>query len=102
MEGIFLAYGPEFNPNLQPIDGLKIEDIAPTLLYTLGLSVPDDMDGRVIKEIFPSSRFTDIPLMYCPPMEKWPNKDQAIFIIDEISLETEMQIEERLRGLGYL
>ncbi len=31
---------------------LSIFDIAPTILHIMGLPVPDDMDGRVLKELF--------------------------------------------------
>jgi arylsulfatase A-like enzyme len=30
--------------------GITIYDIAPTVLYLLGIPVPDDMDGRVLRE----------------------------------------------------
>ena len=30
----------------------KTVDVAPTVLYALGLPIPDDMDGRVMKEVF--------------------------------------------------
>jgi len=50
-EGIFIAYGPDIKEGAQ-IRGAKIYDIAPTILHMFGLPIPDDMDGRVLKEIF--------------------------------------------------
>ncbi|NAT10277.1 hypothetical protein C4E22_01780 [ANME-1 cluster archaeon AG-394-G06] len=50
-EGVFIAYGPDIKEEVQ-IQGAKIYDIAPTILHMFGLSVPDDMDGRLLKEIF--------------------------------------------------
>ena len=50
-EGIFIAYGPDVRQGIQ-IEGTKIYDVAPTILHLLGLPVPDDMDGRVLGEIF--------------------------------------------------
>jgi predicted AlkP superfamily phosphohydrolase/phosphomutase len=50
-EGIFIAYGPDIKQGYE-IRGAKIYDVAPTILHMFGLPVPDDMDGRVLKEIF--------------------------------------------------
>ena len=51
LEGLFLAYGPDIKQGAQ-IEGAKIYDIAPTVLHMFGLPVPDDMDGKVLTEIF--------------------------------------------------
>ena len=50
-EGIFLAYGHDIKKG-ETFDGIRIVDIAPTILHTMGVPVPKDMDGRVLKEIF--------------------------------------------------
>ena len=50
-DGIFICYGPEVNQGLE-LPNLSICDVAPTILHMLGQAVPEDMDGRVIKEIF--------------------------------------------------
>ena len=34
------------------IDGTQIVDLAPTILHLMGLPVPEEMDGRVLQEIF--------------------------------------------------
>ncbi len=57
MNGIFVAYGPDIGTGTR-IDGARIYDIAPTVLHLMGLPVPDDMDGVVLKEIFKEN--TDI------------------------------------------
>ena len=49
--GIFIAYGPDIKEGIQ-IQGTTIYDIAPTVLHMFGLPVPDNMDGRVLSEIF--------------------------------------------------
>jgi len=51
-EGIFFAWGPDIKRSGQQLPGLKIYDIAPTILHLFGLPVPRDMDGRVLTEIF--------------------------------------------------
>jgi len=50
--GLFIAYGPDIKNNGERLTKLKIYDITPTALHMFGLSVPDDMDGRVLTEIF--------------------------------------------------
>src|SRR5205823_6613802 len=49
--GIFLAQGPSVRPGAVAQDA-RLIDVAPTLLYLLGVPLPDDMDGRVLDEIF--------------------------------------------------
>jgi len=50
LNGIFLTYGPGIKKG-QRVDA-KIYDIAPTILHIFGLPIPNDMDGRVLMEIF--------------------------------------------------
>jgi len=50
-EGIFLAYGHDIKKG-KKLDDIKIVDIAPTILHIMGVPIPKDMDGRVLKEIF--------------------------------------------------
>lgn len=52
MNGIFLMYDPHRNLRGKELKGLKIEDIAPTLLQMYGINLPDNgIDGRVIREV---------------------------------------------------
>lgn len=51
LDGIFLAYGPAVQEGHR-IHQARIYDIAPTLLHILGVPASEDMDGRVLKEIF--------------------------------------------------
>ncbi len=51
LNGILIAYGPDITQGLN-VEGAKLIDIAPTILHMFGLSIPTDMDGRVLKEIF--------------------------------------------------
>ena len=51
--GIFCARGPGIRKNHE-IHGACLLDIAPTLLHMKGLAVGEDMDGRVLRDIFES------------------------------------------------
>jgi hypothetical protein len=76
--------------------GPKIEDFTPTLLYILGLPVPKDMDGRVLKEVFKDSYLENNPVKYGNPLEKAENEGK------EFSKEDSKKIRERLARLGYI
>src|SRR6476660_309484 len=52
--GILLALGPGVSAG--EIEGANIVDLAPTALHAMGLPVPDDMDGRVLTELFTDGR----------------------------------------------
>jgi len=51
-QGMFMAYGPDIKKEGMRLADLKIYDISPTILHIFGLPIPDDMDGRVLIEIF--------------------------------------------------
>ena len=49
--GILIAHGPHIKGG-ERIEAARLIDIAPTVLHMMGLPVPQDMDGRVLKELF--------------------------------------------------
>jgi len=58
-DGIFLAAGPDIGTKLvraaadsELVRGIGIRDIAPTILYALGLPVGEDFDGHARTELF--------------------------------------------------
>jgi predicted AlkP superfamily phosphohydrolase/phosphomutase len=63
-EGILIVYGPGIKKG-EIIEKAKIIDVAPTILHILGIPIPSDMDGRVLKEIFrEDSEFARRELVY--------------------------------------
>lgn len=86
LHGIVMAHGPSFKQATR-LEGAKLTDLAPTILHTLGLPVPKDMDGQVL-EILAEER----------PVELTGEQITA-GAFSEQELE---KVEERLRGLGYL
>lgn len=51
-DGIFIAHGPDIKNNGEYMGEVQLYDIAPTILHMYGIPVPEDMDGKVLKEIF--------------------------------------------------
>ena len=51
MNGILLARGPMIKENCK-IEGARLQDIAPTILFSLGFPVSDKMDGQVLFALF--------------------------------------------------
>jgi predicted AlkP superfamily phosphohydrolase/phosphomutase len=94
MDGIFIAYGPAVRPG-SLVAGAGIVDIAPTVLYALGMPVPDDMDGRVLSEIFTEAF-----------RARWEVRKSRVGAsarrVQGLSAAEEQKIRAQLRGLGYL
>jgi predicted AlkP superfamily phosphohydrolase/phosphomutase len=91
-EGIFLAQGPGIRKGVR-LETNNILDLAPTIMHLLGEGIPQVMDGRVVLEIFTEAQ----DIIYeeggmTPELvsEKGFSEDEAA------------QVEDRLRGLGYL
>jgi len=78
IHGIFLAYGPGIKKGYK-IENAKIYDIAPTILHIFGLPIPNDMDGRVLMEIFePDSEFAKRKPVYVDPSYYKKKEDEKL------------------------
>jgi predicted AlkP superfamily phosphohydrolase/phosphomutase len=51
LDGIFIAFGEGIRQDVE-IKQSSILDLVPTILFTLGLSVPEGLDGKVLQEIY--------------------------------------------------
>ena len=98
-QGIFLAKGPGIRQGLV-LPALSITDVAPTLLYTLGLAVPSDLEGDVAEQIFAPAVLQEHPVRSGEPTQvpeafpQWPATKE--------DPEGEAQVLERLKNLGYV
>ncbi|WP_459191152.1 alkaline phosphatase family protein [Halosimplex sp. J119] len=90
--GLFVANGPDFGETEGERIDISILDLAPTLLHLHGLSIPNDYDGQVRKDVFSHSS---------------PAMESEVEFTDSISREvlehhTDNDLEDRLEDLGYL
>jgi len=92
--GIFMAIGPNIKAGAQ-VEGTNIMDIAPTVLYEHGIPVPDDMDGRILTEIFDEQYVKSNPAQMVA-------SDESRMSEYTYSDEEKDEVEKRLKGLGYL
>ncbi len=97
MDGIILAQGPHIRRNAL-IEGAGIIDVAPTVLYTLGMSIPSDMDGKTLSGLFEDSYTRQTTASYTDERKV---EDVAT---DEYgySEEEEESVRLKLEALGYL
>jgi len=82
------------------LESPELVDITPTVLALLGLQVAEDMDGRVLDELF------DEPWRRAYPRTKVPTYDTPEWLAARdtapIASEVDAELMERLRGLGYI
>jgi len=75
-----------------------IMDLAPTILYAMGLPIPDDMDGKVLADVFDTSLLKENPIAYCDCKKAATEKE----VPTPYSEEQEREVKDRLKDLGYL
>jgi predicted AlkP superfamily phosphohydrolase/phosphomutase len=75
----------------------SVMDVTPTLLYLAGMKVPEGLDGNVLSDAFDPQWLVDRPIETTAPLSSESREEETPY-----SAEEEAQIEESLRGLGYL
>jgi predicted AlkP superfamily phosphohydrolase/phosphomutase len=95
MQGIFLAQGPGLKKG-ETLGLAHLLDLAPTILHIMGLEVPSEMDGELLKEAFLPEYLDSRVVRYTDSSaEVRPNQFRY-------SEGEEQEILDRLEGLGYL
>ncbi len=74
----------------------EIVDMAPTLLYAMGVPVPRDMDGKVLKEVFEETYLNENPIRLSEESDL--HREPAY----DFSPEEADIIKKQLKGLGYM
>jgi predicted AlkP superfamily phosphohydrolase/phosphomutase len=96
-DGIFVAQGESIRSGYE-VQGSRIIDLAPTILHMLGVAVPQDMDGRVLSEIFSDGFEPEMPIQRSGEAEFADAGETN----GTYSAEDEEKIADRLQSLGYI
>lgn len=96
-EGIFIFSGKSIDrANL--VNEAHIVDMFSTILYALGLPIPDYTDGRVLSELFQDDFHRSTLLKYETETDRMKEKKHK-----EVFTEKDKKvIEQRLKDLGYM
>jgi len=97
--GIVVAHGPDVACGARP-GPQSILNVAATVLYSLGLPIPEDLESVVMHELFTAERWRGVPpRMGAPtqPAASAPDRAGA-----EATTEQDSLVLDQLRALGYL
>lgn len=97
MNGILICCGPGRFRQGAEIEGPRIFDLAPTILYLLGQEIPLEMDGKVLLDLFTDEFRKNHPVVYAESGTSGTKEDQLILTDQE-----KAQLESMLRSLGYV
>ena len=93
-DGILIASGPVFKEKYK-IGDVDIEDICPTILHLMGCGIPENVDGKVLTNMF--KRDSD-PAKRKPLSKKYHIDKEA----HKMKRKETEEMKKRLRELGYL
>lgn len=96
LDGVLAVRGSGIKVGAQ-VTGARIMDLAPTILHILGEPIPDDMDGRVLTEIFDPADIERRPVSYRTATPGSEAEESATYSEEEGEM-----IRKRLQDLGYL
>jgi predicted AlkP superfamily phosphohydrolase/phosphomutase len=94
-DGVVMLAGQGIEAGVE-LDGANITDLAPTILYAMGIPIPFDMDGRVLTDAFTPDYLSAVKVQYSDELSERPTGE------GQYSEEDAEEIKERLRGLGYV
>jgi predicted AlkP superfamily phosphohydrolase/phosphomutase len=97
--GVFAAHGPAIRRGIRGAR-LSILDVAPLVLYSLGLPVPEDLEGRLPEEILDPEYFQAHPLAIGRPSVA-PVRGSG-HNNDAIDDSVENEVLKQLQALGYM
>jgi predicted AlkP superfamily phosphohydrolase/phosphomutase len=99
LDGVLMMSGGPILPE-HAFEGARIIDVAPTVLYLMGIPVPDDMDGRVLVEALDEDFVDANPIDFEAIEVDAADAEGELkrgFTQDESEL-----IAKRLQALGYI
>jgi arylsulfatase A-like enzyme len=96
LEGVLFARGPHIRKGVE-LEPTDVIDIAPTVLYAMGLPVQGTMDGRALTELFDPDHVAATPVEIDQIDEPADPEDGYDYSEDEIG-----SVQDELKSLGYL
>lgn len=93
--GIFLAEGPMIKEN-HTTNEMRVIDLMPTVLHLMGVPIPRNVDGKVVKGILKKGTLRKKPKFKSPSQKEVERKT------GEINKSISKSIKRRLRDLGYI
>jgi len=96
LHGILVGRAPALETGVE-IENSHLIDLAPTILHLLGVSVPQDMDGRVLIGAFRPEFLAEHPVQSGAAAGTSEDNRSSGYTDEESA-----KVEERLQALGYL
>jgi predicted AlkP superfamily phosphohydrolase/phosphomutase len=100
-EGILIAAGPAILPKAEPHEA-SLLDVAPTVLHLLGVTIPDDLDGRILAELLNQEPALASSRPKFASVLAGANGDSPLPDDSSYTAEEDAAIQQRLVDLGYL
>jgi predicted AlkP superfamily phosphohydrolase/phosphomutase len=96
--GVIIGRGPSFKSG-ERVEALDLLDVAPLLLYCIGLPIPEDLEGRLPEEMLAADRLDERPAETAGVTEKAEGSDDAD---REVTPEEKEALMNQLKLLGYM
>lgn len=102
-EGVFIAAGPGIEPGRRET-AVDLVDVTPIALYSLGLSIPVDLEGRIPDGLFTREHLARQPVESGPPtLAPDPFPEQRLSKNEQaLDEDAEAEVMARLKALGYV
>lgn len=96
LNGMLIACGEEIRGGTE-VSGVELIDMAPTILYMLGLPVPKEMDGKVAAGLFDADFLRWHPVCY-----EDASGNVVAASLEGVDEQEQKELVRSLKGLGYL
>jgi predicted AlkP superfamily phosphohydrolase/phosphomutase len=101
LDGVLMMSGGPIHADFS-FDGAKIVDVTPTVLYLMGLPIPDDMDGRVLVEAIDPEFLATHPIRFEAVDDGESYGDDGDSAPVSFTDDESEMIAKRLQALGYI
>lgn len=98
-EGIFMAMGPGISKNTV-MEPFSILDVAPMLLHSLNIPLPEDLEGHIPEGVFTPDFIKEHPIKISSPTIT-PDAIPAPLKLQQDE-EAQQKVLQRLKKLGYI